>query len=97
MTYITTTPAAKPSRAAATPAGKSTTHIAARRGLDDPENRGRMAQVFEDYNEPNFHVEFSEALILGIWALAFLIAGAAFAAAPHILGLLFSLFGWLGL
>lgn len=77
------------------PAGKqATTHSDACRG-HDPENRGRMAQVFEDYNEQDFHREYTDAFVLGVWAVAFLVAGAAFVAAPYVLQILFSLFDWL--
>jgi len=91
-------PAATTSRAAATPAGAMKpphSHGTARRGQDH--ELGRMAQAFEDMNEPDFHREYSETLILGICALAFIIAGAAFVAAPYILRLLFVLFDWMAL
>jgi hypothetical protein len=78
MTYITTTPA--------------TTHAKARRGQDDPENRGRSAQVFEDYNEQHFQSEYSDMFVLGIWAVGFLAAAAAFIAGPLIITALAAIF-----
>ncbi|MDC0657080.1 hypothetical protein N6L27_03625 [Leisingera sp. SS27] len=97
MTNITILPAAT-SRAATTPAA-NTTHgfEQCRRGQDDPENRGPSAQVFEDFNGQHFHDEWTQALVLGVWALAFLVAAGTAIAAPYVLRLLFALFDLMGL
>lgn len=87
MTYITTTHAA-PSLAA-TPAGnQATTHVAARRGQDDPENRGRSAQVFEDYNEQHFQDEWSDMARLGALIFAALIFAGTLLAVSYVWPLL---------
>lgn len=64
------------------PDGKSPlTYIEAVRDESDPENRGRSAQVFEDYNSQH-NSEFGNMMVLGVWAIAFLAVAAALVVAP---------------
>jgi len=95
MTFITTTPAARPPRAA-TPAADTTHGIEqGRRGQDH--ELGRMAQAYEDMHAPDFHREIAGLFFMGICAVCFLAAAGFAIAAPYILRLLFVLFDWMAL
>ncbi|KIC39382.1 hypothetical protein [Leisingera sp. ANG-M7] len=98
MTLTTTPTSARPPRAVSSPAaGQATTNGQCRRGTDDPDNRGRSAKVFEDFNEDHMQEDLGHAVFLTILALAFIVVACTFIAAPYVLRLLFALFDVMGL
>ncbi|MDE4176331.1 hypothetical protein PXK01_19420 [Phaeobacter sp. PT47_59] len=98
-----TTPIIEQARAiaATTPAGRfppSTTTHEARRGQDnDPDNRGRSAHVFEQFNEERFGNELDAMHVIGIWAICTVFFGGTIVAAMILQPYITRLFSWLGL
>ena len=62
----------------------TTTHVSAGRSHDDPENRGRSAQVFERYNEQHFQDEWSDMAKLGVLILAAMIFAGTLLAVSYV-------------
>lgn len=86
--------------AASTPAGRfpatTTTHDA-RRGQDDPDNRGSSAHVFEQFNEERFADEVDALHVIGVWAMFTVIFGGIFVSAHYLHPYINQFFAWLGL
>lgn len=85
--------------AASTPAGASPslTDQMSRRGQDDPDNRGRSAHVFEQFNEERFGDELDALHVIGLWAMCAVIFGGVFVSAMILHHYINQFFAWLGL